>query len=207
MYSLYMVTNTINGKRYIGITGNGVSQRICEHFSHAKYTRNKGHFYRAIRKYGRDVFTIMVMETHSTKDTAIAREIELIANIKPEYNSTLGGGGRLGGQMSTRAKKKLAKIHRGNKYRLGKKHTEHTKSLLRKANNTTEALLRWRKFSVMGPAKISRRVICNNDGNIFPSATAAARYYGVQESSLRELCLGQRGRKTVGGLVFTYMDK
>lgn len=59
--------------------------------------------------------------------------------------------------------------------------------------------------SAAGPASISRRVVCLEDGMEFPSATACAYHYGVQRSALIELCLGQRNRQTVGGKRFAYL--
>ena len=60
--------------------------------------------------------------------------------------------------------------------------------------------------SATGPAKTSRPVVCVDTGEIFPSASEAARYFGVCKSSVIELCLGKNGRKRVGGLVFRYGD-
>lgn len=55
-----------------------------------------------------------------------------------------------------------------------------------------------------GPSKISRPVICLDTGEVFPSASEAARHFNVCKSSLIELCLGKNGRRAVGGLKFAY---
>lgn len=60
--------------------------------------------------------------------------------------------------------------------------------------------------SAAGPVKNSRPVVCLDDGTEYPSASAAARAYKVDPSALTELCLGKRGRKSVRGLRFKYMD-
>lgn len=57
-----------------------------------------------------------------------------------------------------------------------------------------------------GPARLSKKVMCEDDGLIFPSASAAARNYKVCKSSLIELCLGTNGRISVGGLRFKYVE-
>jgi len=62
------------------------------------------------------------------------------------------------------------------------------------------------QYSHMGPRALARSVVCVSDGRIFDSASAAARYYGVARSALIELCLGQKNRKSVGGLLFSYED-
>ena len=48
-------------------------------------------------------------------------------------------------------------------------------------------------------------IVCVDDGLIYESASAASRKYGIAKSALIELCLGQRGRKTVGGRKFEYV--
>jgi hypothetical protein len=64
----------------------------------------------------------------------------------------------------------------------------------------------FRKWSHLGPAAMARRVECVSDGNRFPSASAAARFYGTAKSSIIELCNGSPRRKTVRGLVFKYEE-
>lgn len=49
-------------------------------------------------------------------------------------------------------------------------------------------------------------VVCLDDLEIYPSITAAAMHYDVDKSALNELCLGKRGRKTVGGHRFCYIN-
>lgn len=61
--------------------------------------------------------------------------------------------------------------------------------------------------SAAGPIKNSRQVICAEDGFIYPSASAAARYYNVAKSAVIELCLGKSNRKTVGGHRFSYVEE
>jgi hypothetical protein len=58
-----------------------------------------------------------------------------------------------------------------------------------------------------GPMKISRKVLCLDDGEIYPSASEAARIYNVAKSAIIELCLGKNNRKTVGGLKFKYVEE
>lgn len=55
-----------------------------------------------------------------------------------------------------------------------------------------------------GPSKTSRPVVCLDTGEVFPSASEAARHFNVCKSSLIELCLGKNGRRAVGGLKFAY---
>lgn len=57
-----------------------------------------------------------------------------------------------------------------------------------------------------GPIKLSKKVVCLNDGRQYPSASEAARVYNVAKSSVIELCLGKNNRKTVGGFKFSYVE-
>ncbi len=88
---------------------------------------------------------------------------------------------------------------------MGKTHTESVKKLLSELAREPEAAARWKQFRALGPAAYARRVMCSNDGRIFESATAAAAHYGVAKSALIELCLGQKQRRTVGGMHFKYI--
>lgn len=61
--------------------------------------------------------------------------------------------------------------------------------------------------SAAGPIKLSRKVLCLNDNNIYSSASAAAKNYNVAKSALIELCLGKNNRKSVGGYKFKYVEE
>lgn len=201
-YILYLATNKNNGKRYVGVTGRSLKRRMNEHMFHAKKMVNNGHFYKAIRKHGFDCFDFTMIGQYETKDLAFNAEIFYIKENNPEYNSTLGGDGRLGGAMSLEAKQKLKKIHSGNKYRLGKTHDDKTKLILRDFGIKNIAI--FKKYMSMGPKTSSKPVICLDDWMVFPSASEAARRYNLCKSSIIELCLGKNNRKKVGGFRFSY---
>ena len=57
-----------------------------------------------------------------------------------------------------------------------------------------------------GPIKNRRKVVCLDDGMFFESATHAAKHYNISVSGIIELCLGKRNRKTIGGLIFKYVE-
>ncbi len=203
---VYLVTNTINGKRYIGVTSKRLAVRLSEHFSGAFTNVHSGHFYRAIRKYGREVFVITELMKCSSKEQALADEVRMIFELNPEYNSTKGGDGQLGRVVSQEFRAKMSAIHKGNTYNVGKKRSEETKLKLKGLATSNEAKLRWKKFSNLGPKASSKRVICLDDGRIYPSASAAAAELGLAKSALIELCNGNKRRKTVGGKKFSYME-
>ena len=203
-YVLYLITNKVNGKTYAGITCRAISTRLREHFCVAKIGAHDGHIVRAIRKHGKENFEIKELFKFENKEQAIQAEINYIKDNSPEYNSTLGGDGRLGGYMSEEGKRKIRLTHTGNKYRLGVSHTQDVVNLLTKLGHKGKD--RFKKYAHLGPKASSKKVICLNDFMVFPSASDAARRYNVCRSAIIELCLGKRGRKTVGGFRFAYAD-
>ena len=94
---LYIVTNDINDKVYIGKTYAPIHKRWDRHLHDALYSciviQTK--FYRAIRKYGPEHFTIAPIAQFE-QGILEQKEIEYIAKYDSYhngYNSTLGGDG------------------------------------------------------------------------------------------------------------------
>lgn len=111
---------------------------------------------------------------------------------------------RLGAKLSDEAKSKIGAASVGNKNMLGKKHSSKTRKRLSDLGRANKE--QFMNHQPLGPAALSKAVICLDDGMEFPSASAAARYYGVSRSALIELCLGKNHRKSVGGLAFKYKE-
>ena len=100
MWTIYKITNTINGKSYIGQTCQKVEDRWNEH-KRGKTSKNSP-LKRAIKKYGWDNFTKEVIETVETLEEALDREIYWIDYYKTcilvhgkncGYNLSRGGEG------------------------------------------------------------------------------------------------------------------
>lgn len=93
MFTVYMATNKVNGKRYIGVTKLGVSGRRAAHLYKASSGGSEcPRFYDAIRKYGPDSFIWVVLCTRKGKADAYRREFAYVDALKPEYNVVAGGG-------------------------------------------------------------------------------------------------------------------
>lgn len=94
---IYLVTNLVNGKKYVGCTKGPIKRRWAQHRSEA----SKGSpnlFHKAIRKYGPDGFTVEVIETieglHADLMAAEIHHIAVLGCLTPNgYNCTLGGQG------------------------------------------------------------------------------------------------------------------
>src|ERR1035437_7785049 len=100
MYKLYQITNTINGKSYIGITKLSILDRWSIHISHSKLPKYPLQY--AISTYGADKFTIIVLMESENRRIISELEEPTIQQLKTHitmhgYNVAKGGyGGNLG---------------------------------------------------------------------------------------------------------------
>lgn len=100
--NLYIITNNINCKIYIGKTYNDIDHRFKEHINNAYKIdydtldyRYNTKFYNAIRKYGPENFKIKLINKFE-EGILEQKEMEYIAKYDSYhngYNSTLGGDG------------------------------------------------------------------------------------------------------------------
>lgn len=93
--TVYKITNSVNGKSYVGITTRSHLRRFYEHKWNAARISDRGNvaIYRAIRKYGEDSFSIEVLE-RCDKEKLNDREeywIEKLGTLSRGYNMTKGG--------------------------------------------------------------------------------------------------------------------
>lgn len=203
--TLYLVTNTKNGKTYVGVTGHkNLRRRLSEHMYVANKEKLNGAFQKALRKYDRSFFTIIPLAVYETREEAFAAEIAYITKHNPVYNSTKGGPGSLKHIVTAKLRKQISHQHKGNKYRLGATHTDEVRNRLRE--HAQRNIHVFKQYQGMGPASQARRVRCLDDGLEYKSASEAARQYGVARSALIELCLKQKYRRTVGVFRFEYVE-
>ena len=156
-----MITNTKNGKSYIGITTRTLSRRWYEHcFSPNSCGQllNK-----AINKYGKDAFIIETIASARTLEDLKEVEKQLIeqhqTKVPHGYNLTDGGDGVFGYKFTEKQKKRNGDLKRGTKASeetkakmrvahsgekngfYGKNHTEETKRKNAKAHIGKQAML------------------------------------------------------------------
>lgn len=202
---VYKVTNKVNGKTYIGCTTSALSTRKSQHFSHARLGRTEVFLHSEIRLYGEEAFEFCLLESYPNRIAGYEGESHYIELLKPEYNKSKGGAGSPGHAITEEQRSATRARALGNSYHLGHKHSEENKEKFRQRAYREKE--KWQKeYAHLGPKASSKKVICIDDGLIHESASAAARYYKVARSALIELCLGQKGRKTVGKLKFKYLE-
>lgn len=129
---IYLFTNTVNGKQYVGKTTRDINTRWKEHCCCARRgSILKIHL--AIQKYGMSAFSKEILE-ETTLDDVNLKEIYWIEQLHPEYNMTTGGDGTLGWIPSEEWRKKTSSRLLGENHPMyGKKHTDDSKYKIKKA--------------------------------------------------------------------------
>lgn len=125
MVKVYMYTNIINNKKYVGITNRTLKERLKVGYS--------GRFKNAINKYGIKNFKTEIVAEFETREEAENLEIELIrdlnlTNDKFGYNIALGGDG--GNTRIGMTKEELEEYSKKlSQSRIGKKNPNYGKGL------------------------------------------------------------------------------
>lgn len=130
--SIYLITNKINNKKYVGQTWKKISYRWQEHSTKEKSCVKLN---RAIKKYGKDNFSVELLAICSSQYIADYLEsyyIQEYNSIKAGYNIREGGSH---GKLSESTKSKISKALKGRtispetieKYR-NRKQTQETKN-------------------------------------------------------------------------------
>ena len=97
-WKVYVHTNKINGKRYVGVT----SKAKPEHrWNSGRGYKENSHFYSAVEKYGWNQFEHTILFDNLTEEEAKDTEKRLIAEWNTQdpshgYNMTSGGDGAPG---------------------------------------------------------------------------------------------------------------
>ena len=136
---IYQITNEVNGKFYIGKTTKTLEERFQKHLYESRYNRSGSYLYKSIRKYGKEHFTIIIIESQVDETKLDERERYWIETLNPHYNLTEGGEG---GDTSKSPKwiegmKNRKKPWNGNRTfgMLGKKFPEEGKRKISKKNS------------------------------------------------------------------------
>ena len=117
---IYCVTNSVNGKKYIGQTKRSVEARWKQHVRLSQ--RSSHYFHRAINKYGIDAFAVSTLVTgvRSADELDVLERKFIIEyrTLSEGYNLTTGGEGGY-----TRSDSTIQKISGANNHMYGKTHS------------------------------------------------------------------------------------
>ena len=115
MYSVYKVTNKVNGKIYIGWTSKSVTERWRVHQQQSFAPKGQRyHFQNAIVKYGPESFHVETLISSYDKSFSLQMEEYYIARFRTHlptvgYNRTLGGEGNIPNEEQRRERSKRIK--------------------------------------------------------------------------------------------------
>lgn len=124
---IYAITNTANGKHYVGSAINIPARWRAHIRSLGKGAHHSRHLQASWNKYGKDAFEFLVIERVDQKDKLLEREqfwIDHFSSASTGYNICAVAGSQLGRKHSAASREKMSAS------RLGKKHSaEHKASI------------------------------------------------------------------------------
>ena len=211
-WCVYIHTNKINNKAYIGITSNKPEVR----WKNGEGYKDCSYFYNAIQKYGWDNFEHIIWMSSLTKNDAYKIEKLLIAlfdttNHASGYNLSIGGQlGPIGVKRTEETKEKLRLLNTGkNNPNYGLKRSEETKRKISEARigkpgNNPLGLKGPRKYvDENGNALYPQICQYTKDGtliNKFFNSYDASHTTGISRSAIANCLCGLS--KTAGGHIW-----
>jgi len=160
IYSIYKITNTINGKVYIGFDSNWPNRQKSHRYSLDK--RNQK-LYCAMRKYGWDKFVWEVIyQSKDGKHCLNVMEsffIKEYNSFKKGYNLTMGGEGTLGRPTTDTTKTKISQALKNKP-----KSKEHLQKMseTRKGKIPSSEALKKRSESMKRTLQLKRDLLQSN---------------------------------------------
>lgn len=161
------------------------------------FGRRNSHHKNIVEKYGRNNIIVCIFPCDSEKQ-AFADEIKKIYQLRKDgfklANVTSGGEGVSGlrQKISEDQKRKLSIAGMGNKNCLGWRHTKETKEKMYASRNESEKVKESRlKLTRFVKETQTKKIKCNETGEIFSSSTVAAKVFGLKnKSSISKVCRG-----------------
>ena len=157
MIGIYLITNKVNGKKYVGQSID-IEGRWKSHITASK--KSELHIYRAMRKYGIDNFDFSILEECSV-DKLNEREIYWISELDTYnngYNMTIGGKGhnlyldpkereQKKKEVARRSSKKYRDSHKEERRELQRKYRKNNPDYVKKweENHKEERTIMWRE--------------------------------------------------------------
>lgn len=200
-YCVYIHTNKINGKKYVGQTGQVPKNRWGNNGVNYK---DSPYFYHAIQKYGWDNFEHEIIVDNLTRQEACNLEIELIKEfdtMNETHGYNLCGGGK-GAKHSEQSRKKISESRKGIVF--SKEHLKNLTEALRNRNySPSEEIIK----------EVSERFSINvsqysKDGTFIKtwvSMIEAEKALGICYQHIGQCCRGIV--KSAGGFIWRYANE
>jgi group I intron endonuclease len=109
---IYLITNLINAKTYVGVTRFALAKRWGGHVATAK-AGGRSRLGSAIRKYGPENFDIAEIASCLSDSGSVEREV--IKSFRPDYNQTNGGEHTIGRKHTPETVARIIAKNRGKK--------------------------------------------------------------------------------------------
>jgi group I intron endonuclease len=178
---IYMWTNLINGKRYIGSSEN-LNRRFSEYFNTNHLNRyNYMYICRALLKHGYFNFSLTILE-YCEPEKCLEREGYYQKTFKPEYNIAKEPGAPMSGRKhSEKTKTIMSDAKKGTNHpNYGKTLSDETKKILSEAKKG--------KPRAEGAGKPSQQIevidIKNNITTSYNSISEAARTLNINNATI-----------------------
>ena len=211
-YCVYVHTNKINGKKYIGQTRQKPTKRWGKDGTGYKPKKdNTCKFWNAIQKYGWDNFEHEVLFENLSLEMANLLEEELIKKYNTTdddfgYNMRFGGDNR---RLSEEIREKISTARKGHNYGMigenapmyGKHHSEEARKKISKAirgdNNPFYGKHHSEELKRQMCELRGKKVICIETGVIYNSIREAVRDTGIRRCCI--IAVLHNRQKTAGG--------
>lgn len=219
MGTIYKIINEINGKVYIGQTIGSIEDRFYHHIYDAIVSKKKTKLARAIRKHGKDSFSIEAIELTDNLDEREIYFIHIFGSVKKGYNIKIGGNG---GPHAESTKKKISKantkrvwteemrenmsnaIKAWHEERGFVPKSEDFKAKISEANSRRKMPIKAKEKFQKHNESLRKPVICVTNGKEYPSIAAASKDLNLNDGQLRMHLKGKH--KHVKGYVFKYEE-
>lgn len=224
---VYLITNKVNGKRYVGQTVRSLEERWKDHCR----VKDDNYFHRAIHKYGVENFSLEIIDTADSGEELDEKEIFWIQKLNTlfphGYNLKEGGDASMRGRFGiNNPKSRLIYQFRldgslvNGYYGLGDAHRRtgcNSGAIARslKHGYPLTAGCVWIYADEFTPQRLAelvdnylgkrwKPVICVETGEVFRSMSEAAKKHNVYPNSISACCAGRL--KTTGGKHWKYFD-
>ena len=213
MAYIYKITNTINGKMYIGKTELTIEKRFQQHCKDSQRDKMSNRpLYKAMRKYGVEFFSIEEIEETDNPEEREIYWIEFYGTFKNGYNATMGGDGKkyIDYDLVVATYQELK-----NATKTAEKLGISQDSVIKILNNRKIHIYSSEEISIRQFGKITN--MYSLDGEFlqsFPSTNAAAEYMvqnkltGCKKTTIKqhitEVCTGRR--KTAAKFKWKYAE-
>ena len=213
MAYIYKITNTINGKMYIGKTELTIEKRFQQHCKDSQRDKMSNRpLYKAMRKYGVEFFSIEEIEETDSPEEREIYWIQFYGTFKNGYNATMGGDGKkyIDYDLVVATYQELK-----NATKTAEKLGISQDSVIKILNNRKIHIYSSEEISIRQFGKITN--MYSLDGEFlqsFPSTNAAAEYMvqnkltGCKKTTIKqhitEVCTGRR--KTAAKFKWKYAE-